>query len=214
MIERKFVSNKLKEFQIKEYIMSKFKNAGLSRVEVQRTPLGERIIIFTSRPGLVVGRKGEYIKKLTKDLKDKFELENPQIEIGEVDNPNLNAHSVAQRVVYVLERYGSKRFKSIGYKSLQQIIDAGALGAEIVISGKIPSARARTWRFYAGHLKKSGDIAENYVKKSIAVAKLKSGIVGVKVKILTSDVELPDSIKVKDVSKEVKLEEVSKDGNI
>ena len=207
MIERKFVSQKVMEFQIKEYIMSEMGNANISHTEIQRTPLGEKVTIYTSKPGLVVGRKGENIKKLTEDLKTKFKMENPQIEVGEIENPDLNAESIAQRIIFVLERYGSNRFKSIGYKALQQVMDAGAVGAEIIISGKIPSARARNWRFYAGHLKKSGDISENYVKKNISTAKLKSGIVGIKVRILTPDVKLPDTIEI---NKEIKIEEVEK----
>ena len=219
MIERKFVSQKVNEFQIKEYIMSEMGNANISHTEIQRTPLGEKVIIYTSKPGLVVGRKGENIKKLTEDLKTKFKMENPQIEVGEIENPDLNAESIAQRVIYVLERYGSKRFKSVGYKVLQQVMNAGAIGAEIIISGKIPSARARSWRFYAGRLKKSGDISENYVKKNISTAKLKSGIVGIKVSILTPDVELPDvieinkKIKVEEIEKKTKKVEEKEDGN-
>ncbi|HZX44533.1 MAG TPA: KH domain-containing protein, partial [Candidatus Nanoarchaeia archaeon] len=86
MIERKFVNEKIKEFQIQEYVRSSLRNAGLSHIKVQRTPLGEKIIVYTSRPGLVVGRKGQNIKVLTKTLKKEFSLENPQIEIAEVGN--------------------------------------------------------------------------------------------------------------------------------
>ena len=198
MIERQFINQKIKEFQIQEYIKAEFIGTGFSHIEVLRTPLGEKVVIFTARPGLVVGKKGENIRKLTNVLKKKFHMENPQIEVGELSNPMLDAGFIADKITSTLVRYGSKRFKSIGYKTLQDILTAGALGAEIVISGKVPSARARSWRFKAGHLKKSGYIASDKVKKAVAQAKLKSGIVGVKVSIMTPDTVLPDKILILD----------------
>jgi len=214
MIERKFVTEKIKEQAIKEFLAKKLSKAGYSSTEIQRTPLGEKIIIYTTRPGLVVGVKGENTRKLTQTLKQKFKLENPQIEVGEVENPFLDPHSVADKIAYVLETYGSTRFKSTGYRTLQNIMDAGALGAEIVISGKVPSARAKTWKFAAGYLKKSGDISENKVLKAHTVAKLKPGIVGIKVRIMPANITLPDQllsqIKPPQEEKE-KQEEASKE---
>ena len=95
MIERKFIAEKLKEYQIQEFISQTLKNVGHSHTKLMRTPLGEKVVIYASRPGLVVGRKGENIKKLTNTLKKKFNLENPQIEISEVESPNLDAQIVA-----------------------------------------------------------------------------------------------------------------------
>ncbi len=213
MIERQFVSQKLKEFQIKQFIASKLARTGYSHTEIHRTPLGEKIVIFTTRPGLVVGKKGENINKLTLILKNRFKMENPQIEIGEIQSPNLDASLVADRISSTFERFGSKRFKSVGYRALQDMLDAGALGAEILISGKVPSARATNWRFKAGHLKKSGDISLNMVKRAITSANLKSGTIGIQVSIMTPDIKLPDDIvekqiiTVKDVIKEQEKKE-------
>ncbi|MBU4501789.1 MAG: 30S ribosomal protein S3 [Nanoarchaeota archaeon] len=210
MIERKFVADKLNEFQVQEYIASTLNKAGHSRIEIKKTPLGEKIIVYTTRPGLIVGRKGENIKKLTVVLKKKFKMENPQIEIADIDEPLLNAGAVADRIVFTFERYGTKRFKFTGYDTLSKILDAGALGAEIVVSGKLPGSRSKTWRFQAGHLKKSGDIAENYMSKSTVTALLKTGIIGVQVTILPPSVKLPDHIEIKEPEKkpEIKVEEV------
>ncbi|MDD5651685.1 MAG: KH domain-containing protein, partial [Candidatus Nanoarchaeia archaeon] len=134
MIERTIIAQKMKEKQIEEYIFSYLNKASYSHTELQRTPLGEKIIIYTSRPGMVVGRRGSNIQDLTLLLKKKFNMENPQIEVAEIGNPSLNANSVAKRIVSSFEKFGPKRFKSIGYKVLEDIINAGALGAEIVIS--------------------------------------------------------------------------------
>lgn len=194
MIERKFVAQKLKEYQIQEYMSNVLAKAGYSHTEIKRTPLGEKVIVYTTRPGLVVGKKGDNIKKLTVVLKKKFKMENPQIEIGDVENPALDVNYIADRIAFNLERFGSKRFKSIGYRVLQDIMNAGALGAEVVLSGKIPGARARSWRFSAGYMKKSGEIALYKVKKATIGVNLKAGTIGVKVSIMTPDIELPDKM--------------------
>ncbi|MCX6711813.1 MAG: 30S ribosomal protein S3 [Candidatus Woesearchaeota archaeon] len=213
MIERQFIQQKIKEFQIQVFLAKRLARTGYSHSEIQRTPLGEKIIIYTTRPGIVVGKRGENIQELTETLKKKFNLENPQIEIGEINNENLDVYFVADKIASSLERFGSKRFKSIGYRVLQDIINAGAMGAEIVISGKVPSQRARSWRFSAGYLKKSGDIAENKIKKAYASANLKSGIVGIKVSIMTPDIELPDKFIFREepkkiIKEEIKVEEI------
>jgi len=215
MIERKFVAQKLKEFQIEEFITENLRGVGHSHTKMQKTPLGEKIIVHASRPGLVVGRKGQNIKQLTKTLKKKFKLENPQIEINEVENICLNASIMAEKIVDSLERFGIKKFKGIGHKVMSDVIDAGALGIEIIISGKIPSSRAKCWRFYSGYLKKCGDIALTGVNKSYRIARLKIGIIGIKVKIMPPDIKLPDKVELLDEKveeiKEIKEEE-KKDG--
>ena len=176
MIERKFVAQKIKEYEIQEYLSSSLKNVGHSHTKMVKTPLGEKIIIFASRPGLVVGRKGENIKKLTYTLKKRFNLENPQIEISEIENPNLDAQIVAEKICSTLERYGSKRFKGVMHQAMENTLKAGALGIEIILSGKVPGARAKSWRVNGGYLKKCGDSALKGVKIAHSIAKLKSGI--------------------------------------
>ncbi len=206
MIERKFVAEQVKEFQIEEFISESLKNVGHSHTKLQRTPLGEKIVIFTSRPGLVVGRKGENIKKLTNTLKKKFGLENPQIEISEVENPMLDANIVAEKIASTLERFGIQKFKAVGHKTMTDVMRSGARGVEIHVSGKVPSARAKTWRFYDGYLKKAGDLAVSVVRHAYATAKLKSGIIGIRVSIVPPDMKLPDDIELRkaDTPAEVK----------
>jgi small subunit ribosomal protein S3 len=207
MIERKFVAQKIKEFQIEEFVNESLSNVGHSKTKMLKTPLGEKVVIYASRPGLVIGRKGQNIRQLTKTLKKKFELENPQIEISEVENINLDAQIMAERIVDSLERFGTSKFKGIGHKIMTEVIGAGALGIEILISGKVPSSRAKRWRFYSGYLKKCGDIALVGVKKAYATAQLKTGIIGVKVSIMPPDVKLPDDVQLIEEKEEV-VEEV------
>jgi small subunit ribosomal protein S3 len=197
MIERDFVSGKKNEYEIQEFIMKNLRGVGLSHTKIQRTPLGEKIIIYASRPGLIIGGGGTNIKKLTKQLKKRFNLENPQIEISEITDTNLIAAVVAERIASTLEKYGTMRFKGIGHKAMADVLGAGARGVEILISGKIPSARARTWRFYQGYIKKCGYAALEMVDTAYETAKLKSGIVGIKVSIMPPNVRLPDDVHLR-----------------
>lgn len=202
MIEKNFVVQNVKEFEIEEFVEKNLTRAGISGIKVQRTPLGEKIVIFTSRPGLVVGRNGESIRKLTKSLKKKFQLENPQIEISEVPDVNLDPRIVAERIATSLERFGVNRFKGIMHKAMEDVMGAGAMGIEIVVSGKIPGSRAKSWRVYDGYLKKCGNIALEEVKKAKNSAELKTGTVGIKVSIMPAGVVLPDNMKVIEEIKE------------
>tara|TARA_Y100000310_G_C20685139_1_gene818492 strand:- start:845 stop:1792 length:948 start_codon:yes stop_codon:yes gene_type:complete len=208
MMERDFIAQKTKEFHIKKYLETKLSNVGLSQIRLKKIPLGEKIIIHTSRPSLVVGSKGANIKDLTKYLKKQFKLENPQIEIIEIKDIFLDANVVAERIAFSLERFGSARFKGVGHKTIENVMKAGALGIEILISGKIPGARAKSWRFYQGYLKKCGDISITGVSKAKKVAALKSGIIGIKVSIMPPDIKLPDKIKILEEPTEEVVEEV------
>ena len=203
MIERKFVAQRTKEFLVQEYIEENLKRVGHSHTKMVKTPLGVQVIIHASRPGLIVGKKGQNIKKLTNAIKKKFNLENPQIEISEVENINLDAQIVAEMIANSLERFGASRFKGIGHKTMTNVLEAGALGVEILISGKIPSSRAKRWRFYKGYLKKSGDISQEGIRKATTNALLKSGMVGIQVKIMPPDIELPDKIILKSEVEEI-----------
>lgn len=209
MNQRKILDQKIKEFEIQEFVSANLKGVGLSTTKLVPTPLGEKIIIYASRPGLVVGRKGQSIKKLTSQLKKRFSLENPQIEIAEVENVNLDADIVAERIANSLERFGIARFKGVGHKTMADVMAAGALGIEIIISGKVPSSRAKRWRFYQGYLKKCGQIAIEGVKKSYKTAQLKTGTIGIVVSIMPPDIRLPDDVEIK-TTETVAAEEAGK----
>lgn len=193
MEEKSVVKFKKEEFAIREYVRDSLGKGKVSRVKIEYTPVGEKIIISTSRPGMVIGKGGEKIKELTRILKARFGLENPNIEIDEIRRPEFDAQFMADDIALSIERFGPLKFKVIAYRTLQKIIQAGALGAEIRLSGKLPGARAKTWRFAQGYLKKTGDSAK-VVDRAQAVAQTKPGTVGVKVSILSPDAILTDKI--------------------
>ncbi|HHH84143.1 MAG TPA: 30S ribosomal protein S3, partial [Thermoplasmatales archaeon] len=98
-IERKFVVEGERRMLIKEYLKKETEKAGFGGIEIQRTPMGTLISLITERPGLIIGRGGKNIKKLTDDLAEKFDMENPQIEIEEVGNKApLNGQIMAYKV--------------------------------------------------------------------------------------------------------------------
>lgn len=197
MEERSIVKFKKEEFAIKEYIKSSLGKGKISRVRIEYTPVGEKIIISTNKPGMVIGRGGEKIDELTRFLKTRFKLENPHIEIDEIKQPEFDAQIMADDIALSIERFGPIKFKVVAYKVLQRVINAGALGVEIRLSGKLPGARAKTWRFAQGYLKKTGDSAK-VVDRAQAVAQTKPGTVGVKVSVLSPNVKLTDNINVND----------------
>lgn len=208
MIERKFVSQNIKEFQIQEYLFSRMVNSGCSHIKLARTPLGDKVAIYTSRPGIVVGRKGQNIKALTEALRTKFKLENPQVEIVEVKEPFLNSQIVADTIASFLVRFGPQRFKGIAHKTIANVIGSGARGVELLISGKIPGSRAKNWRFSQGYLKKCGDVAIEGIDSAQSYAHLKAGTIGIQVKIMPPDLILPDSIEIFDEPQEIVVKEL------
>lgn len=198
MIEKKFISMKKNEFAIKEFIKKMLGKGKISDVQIERTPIGEKIIISTSRPGLVIGRGGEIIQELTRNLKEEFKLENIKIEILEIEEMQFDAQTVADQIALSLERFGPSSFKMITYRALNRIKQAGALGAEIILSGKLPSEKAKSWWFHFGYLKKTGEI--EIVNKAKTTAKTKPGVIGIKVAIVPREAKIPDRI---DISNEI-----------
>jgi small subunit ribosomal protein S3 len=195
MEEKKFVNFKKEELGVKEYIKYSLGKGRISNVLIEYTPVGEKIIIATSKPGLVIGRRGEKIEELTRVLKKRFHLDNPHIEIREIKSPILDAQLVADEIALLLERQGALKFKIIAYRMLTQIMNAGAMGVEIVLSGKLPAERAKSWRFAQGYLKKTGDPAK-VVERAQSQAITLPGVVGIKVSILPPEAHIHDRIIV------------------
>jgi len=212
MEEKKFVEFKKNEFKIKEFLKKELGKGKISEVIIEYTPIGEKIVLSTNKPGLIIGRRGERIGKITEVLKKRFGFENPHIEIQEIRNPDLDAQTIADGIANDMEKRGPLKFKTIAYRMLERIMHAGALGVEIRLSGKLPSERAKSWRFAQGYLKKVGDPAK-IVDRAQAVSQTITGTVGIKVSILHPDVKIHDQIIIDENLKqklrltEIKLEE-------
>lgn len=196
-LAKHFIEQGIKIMQINEYLRSELVRAGFAGVDIQKTPLGVRITLRTSRPGLVIGKGGKRIQEITDTLQERYGLEMPQIEVEEVQNPDVNAQIMAERLAYSLDR--GRHYRRAGYYILRKVMDSGeAKGVEIIVSGKVTSQRARTSIFRAGTMSKSGQPAQIGVDKGVAQCIMKSGTLGVIVKIMRADTKMGDDIKIRD----------------
>lgn len=204
MEEKKFVDVKKDEYNVKLFVMKMFGKGKISRIRIEYTPVGEKIVISTHKPGWIIGKRGEKIAELTEVLKKRFKMENPHVDIEEIMHPEFDAQLVADDIALTLERFGAMKYKSASYRVLGRIKNSGALGAELRVAGKLPSDRARAWRFAFGYLKKTGDAAK-VVDRAESVAETKQGVVGIKVAILAPGIKMCDQITVdEDFMNEVK----------
>ena len=202
------IKERVRRAQVHDYVQKKTTRAGFGGLSIQRTPLGTHVRIAAERPGLVIGRKGSDIQKLTEELERKFGYENLQVEAGEVNNFALNPLIMAAKVANALER--GWNYRRAGNSMLQRIMDSGARGCQITIAGKLTGLRHRTEKFLSGHIKFCGETALELMDVGIAQAKLKPGTIGVKVAIMRPDAKLPDEIEVTPIPEpvvEVKDEE-------
>lgn len=201
--ERKFVTENIRRVLLKEYLMKAVDRAGFGGVEVQRTPMGTRVTLITERPGIVIGRRGAAIKNLTTAIEKDFKFDNPQVEVQEVDNPNLNAQIMAEKLAFALER--GWHFRRAGHSTVRRVMDSGARGCHVVIAGKLTGERHRTEKFKEGYIKFCGEPKLKFVRQGFAVAKLKPGVIGVKVEIMAPDARLPDETDVLSPEEAVKV---------
>jgi small subunit ribosomal protein S3 len=180
-IKKYFVEQGIKKVAVDEYLASKFWRAGYAGVDIIKTPLGTRVIIYALRPGLIIGRKGQALKTIQTILEKVFGIENPQITVVEVENPDINARVVAANIALALER--GIHFRRAAFIALRRVLAAGALGCEIVISGKLVAERSRYEKLKAGKVYKSGDQSLRLVDRAVAHVLLKPGMYGVEVLI-------------------------------
>ncbi len=185
---------------IDEFFLEKLERAGYGGMEINRTPMGTQITIKAEKPGMIIGKSGKMIRKFTRDLDVRFKMDNPQIDVQEVKKPELNAQMMATRLANALER--GWYFRKAGQSTLQRIMDAGAMGVEIVIAGKLTGPRKRTEKFIAGYIKHCGKPVEQFVDVGYARAKKKLGVIGVKVRIMPPGTVLPDHIEIVPPQKE------------
>lgn len=193
-IKTHFVLKGLQRVGIDEYLDSELKRAGYGGVDIQKTPLGTRFTIYATRPGFVIGRRGKTVRELTENLKRVFAIDNPQIEVAEVEVPEFDAKIMADKLASSLER--GFQYRRAVYSVLRRIMEAGAKGTEITISGKLSSQRARYQKFKDGVVTKCGEPVKTFVREATSPAFMKPGVMGVRVVVMLPG-ELPDKIKVK-----------------
>ena len=194
MIEKDFVTEGLKRTRIDEYLENELERAGYGGMEIQVTPLGTMVVVYAERPGMVIGRGGKTVRSITQNLKTGYGLENPQVEVKEVDVPELNPKIMAHKIAAMLQR--GMHFRRVAYTALRRIMGAGAQGVEVTISGKIRGSRSACAKFSDGYIKKCGEPSIRFVRHGFATVQLKPGVLGINVRIMPPDVVLPDKVDI------------------
>src|SRR3989344_4796250 len=195
MKEKLFVEQAIKRVELERFLKSQLEDAGFTKSDIVKTPLVTRIVVNVTRPGLAIGKSGQNIKSLTDIIQKKYGIENPQLEIREITNPNLDAAAVANKLKALIERGYS--WRSVAYKTLKDIMGAGAQGVEIIVSGKLQGkgGRKKKQRIAAGYMKKVG-----YQTKFVDYAKSagypKQGAIGIKVRIVKPDTQFADKVEI------------------
>lgn len=188
-----FIQESILRDELDTFLANELERAGYAGVELARTPLGARIIIYATKPGVVIGRRGTTIRELAKMVEDKFKLSNPQIAVSEIEVPELNARVMASQIADSLQR--GLNFRRSGFWAVNQVMKAGALGVEVIIRGKLRTQRHRTEKYKTGYVPTSGDPALTNVRVAVHHVKLKQGLLGITVKIVPPDAVFPDLIK-------------------
>jgi len=194
MIEKDFVTEGLKRTRIDEYLENELERAGYGGMEIQVTPLGTMVVVYAERPGMVIGRGGKTVRAITQNLKNNYELENPQVEVKEVDIPELNPKIMAHKIAAMLQR--GMHFRRVAYSALRRIMGSGAQGVEVTISGKIRGSRSACAKFTDGYIKRCGEPSVKFVKVGFATVQLKPGVLGIFVRIMPPGLILPDKVDI------------------
>jgi small subunit ribosomal protein S3 len=189
-----FIKQSMIRTMIDEYLAKQFYRAEYAGVDVQKTPIGTRVIIHAERPAIIIGRQGATIKRLSQILEKQFGLENPQITVTNVENPELNARIMAYRLVVALEK--GYHFRRAAFITLRRIMGAGALGAEVIVSGKLTSERAKYEKIKEGKVFKTGYHLDVVVDRAVAYANLKPGIFGVEI-IIAKPLQPADYMRIR-----------------
>ena len=190
---------------LKDYLRAKIKDAGFSNAEVSKTPTGTRVILHVTRPGIVIGRKGTGIKELTEKLESDFGLKNPQIAVEEITKPELSPEVMCNRMASHLER--GTAFRRATMWTIQQIMEGGAMGVEITISGKLRGDRSAFEKHRQGILPRAGHHADVIVSEDIAHVETAMGLIGVRIRIAKKEKLIPE-FEMKGKTQEQKDEEV------
>jgi len=198
MIERYFIEQGMKKIRLEEYFKKELNRAGFTGMKIDKTPLVTRVTLRVAKPGLAIGKKGSTIKKLTAGLETKFKIDNPQIEIQQIEKPELDATAMVDKIVALLSRGYS--WRSVAFRSIEDIMNAGAQGVELVFKGKLAGkgGRKRKERIAKGYMKKAGDQA-HLVDYCQGDAYPKAGAIGVKLRIIKPDTVFPDKIRIEDL---------------
>lgn len=179
-----YVNNLHQDFEIRGVIREEAPRAGVSRIEIERFPGKIRILVHTAKPGVLIGRKGENVKKLRANL-EALVGKKIDLEIKEIKDPDLDAFLVARNIADQLERRIS--FQRAMKRGIQQAMRQGAQGIRVEVSGRLTgSEMARSVNMREGRVPRQTLRAD--IDYAISEALTTYGKIGVKVWIYKGDV--------------------------
>ncbi|MFN2126882.1 MAG: 30S ribosomal protein S3 [Anaerolineales bacterium] len=197
-----YVDNLHQDFKLRELIRNESPRAGVSRIEIERFPGKVKIIVHTAKPGILIGRKGENVKKL-RSLLEAEAGKKIDLEIKEIKDPDLDAYLVAGNVAEQLQRRIS--YQRAMKRAIQQAMRSGAEGIRVEVSGRLSGAEmARSINMMEGQVPRQTLRAD--IDFSIAEALTTYGRIGVKVWIYKGEV-LPDLEETPDTTEGVYVSE-------
>lgn len=180
--KKTYASNLKEDMTIRKFLLDKLRIAGIMKVEIDRLIHKTKVTIFVTRPGVVIGRGGSGLEELKKSLLPLVSMPEPeknmQLDVKEVEKPDLSATLIANRIASDLEKRMSHR--RVAKRTIERVMNSGAKGVKIAFSGRINGAEiARKEKFSEGKLPLSTLRADIDFAKIGALTK--SGYVGVKV---------------------------------
>jgi len=179
-----YAQNLINDLEVREYILKKLDAASVSRVKIERPAQTARITIFTARPGIVIGKKGEDVDGLRKDLSAKMGVP-VHINIEEIRKPDVDARLVAQNVAQQLER--RVMFRRAMKRVVQNAMRQGAEGIKVQVSGRLGGAEIARTEWY-----REGRVPLHTLRADIDYATYEAhttyGVIGVKVWIFKGEV--------------------------
>jgi len=189
---RKIIQDNILKVKVDELLAEEYEQAGYGGITLTKTPLGTQINLYAMRPGRVIGKRGSAIRKASERLEFELGLPNPQITVVEVEVPELDPRIMAARIANALER--GIHYRRALFWSLRRTMEAGALGCEILLKGKLRSDRGRYEKVVDGFIPKAGEAAQRYVRRAVIHVKQKKGTFGVTVVIVPPDAKFPDKV--------------------
>ena len=166
------------DLKIRKYINHRIPNAGISKVEIARTSKRVTITIFTARPGIVIGRGGEEVNRLKKELRQLTDNKDAQINISEIKRPEMDAALVGANIAHQLKKKIS--YRRVVNKSIQSTMRMGAAGIRINVAGRLGGVEiARSEKFMDGSVPLHTLRAD--IDYALTEAKTAYGIIGIKV---------------------------------
>lgn len=184
--KRKFVNDGVFQAELNEFLTRELGEDGYSGVSVRKTPCRTEIIIKATRTQNVLGEKGRRIRELTSLIKQRHNFPPPphSVELYAARVPNRAMCAVAQAESLRYKLLGGLAVRRACYGVLRYIMENGAKGCEIIVSGKLRAQRAKSMKFKDGYMIKSGDAVNHYIDKAYRHIKMKQGVLGIKVAIM------------------------------